>query len=119
MGEMKVKIYFEPEKLAAGKRGNGEIVMSLSNESDSKTFWCECDVHVDSQLSLAMDRDLNEGRTRIGIIKPGGVAEKRVRFYAKHGSIAGKDKVRVTSYAYDEDGAIYERGDTENEIEFL
>ena len=119
MGDIKVRINFNPERIDAGKRGEGEVLIDLSNSSKDKLFWCECDLHIDHQFSLAMDRDLNEGRTRVGIIKPGGAASKRVRFYTKHGSYPGKYKVSVTMYAYDEDGAIAERSDIDTELECM
>ncbi|MEM3841383.1 MAG: hypothetical protein QXN59_01665 [Candidatus Micrarchaeaceae archaeon] len=119
MPDIQVDINFEPKKLAAGKRENGEIVINLTNVSKESIFWCECDVHMDNQFSLAIDRDLTEGRTRIGIIKPGSSSSKRVRFYTKHGSVPGNYKVSVTSYAYGEDGAIAERSDIAKEIEFF
>jgi hypothetical protein len=117
MGDIKVDIGFNPERIEAGKRGEGEVLIGLSNSSKDKLFWCECDVRIDPQFSLAIDRDLSEGRTRIGIIKPGGSANKRVRFYTKQGSYPGKYKVSVTMYAYDEDGAISERSDIDTELE--
>jgi hypothetical protein len=116
MAMVKIDMKFEPEVLANTTRSEITAKLTVSSESE-KEHWCECDITVSPPLSLAPDKTLNLGRTRIGILKKGKKPlEKTVKIYmaphmAKHDYL-----VNVTAYLYDEDGAIAERMDTSQAI---
>lgn len=109
MSSVSISARFEPESLSAYARNEALMSILLSNSSEDKTYWCECDVAVKSPLSLAHDRELNVGRTRVGILKPGRSMEKQIKLYTRPNNFPDDYPVGITVYLYDEDGAISER----------
>ena len=109
MATVSINSKIEPDTLKA--RVNNEAVMhlSLKNEDPEKTYWCECEIKVSPPLSLAHDKELNAGRTRIGILKPNASLEKPIKLYTRPNNFPDEYKFIVTAYVYDEDGAIAER----------
>ena len=100
---------FEPTILKAYARNEASMHITVKNTDATKTYWCECDVSVKAPLSLAHDKELNIGRSRIGILKPGGEREKELRIYTNPNNFPDEYALTVTAYVYDEDGAIAER----------
>ena len=99
----------EPAVLKAYARNEASMHIMLKNTDPVKTYWCECDVAVKAPLSLAHDKELGIGRSRIGILKPGGEREKELRLYTTPNNFPDEYTLTVTAYLYDEDGAIAER----------
>jgi hypothetical protein len=83
--------------------------ITVRNLSDVSTYWCECDVHVASPLSLSHDSEQSLGRMRIGILKPSGIARKQVKIYTRPNNYPDEYTMSVTSFIFDEDAAISER----------
>ncbi len=102
---------FEPEALKAYAKSEPFLILTLKNE-DSSSYWCECDVNVKPPLSLAHDKELNTGRTKVGIVKPNGSLDKKIRLFTRPNNFPDEYPIGVTSYIYDEDGAIAERVET-------
>ena len=109
MAKVEISIKFEPETLKAYSKNEAYLVLSLKNSDDSSAYWCECDVSVRPPLSLTHDKELNAGKTKVGIVKPNGELSKRIRLYTMPNNIPDEYPVSVTSYIYDADGAIAER----------
>ena len=109
MPAVKIETRFEPGSLKVNRRGEVTMHLSISTEDGHKTYWCECDINVKPPLSLAHDKELDLGRTRIGILK--GKQQYRKADTALHrpNSYADTYPVSITAYLYDEDGAIAER----------
>ena len=112
----RVEARFEPSALKANKRNEATLLLTLSSTDSSKIYWCECDIVVNPPLSLAHDKELELGRTRIGILRPGKRIEKQVKIYSKPAVAMDNYPVNVTAYLYDEDGAIAERVESKQEI---
>lgn len=108
MPSAKIETKFEPVSLKANNRNEATMYISLESDSE-KTFWCECDIMVSPPLSLAHDKELNVGRTRIGILRPKGGIGKQVKLYTRPNNFPDDYPVSITTYLYDEDGAIAER----------
>lgn len=115
MGDIDLSIAFEPEQFKAYTRNENEMKLKFNNMG-SGTFWCECEINVASPLSLASDKELNSARTRVGILKSGSALEKRVKLYTRPNNFPDDYKVKITSFLYDEDGAIAERKESEATI---
>lgn len=104
-----VSIRFEPEKLKANARNEATLVLGVENTDEGKDYWCESDVAVKPPLSLAHDIELNMGHARIGILKPKGALEKKIKIYTRPNNFPDTYTVNVTTYIYDEEGVIAER----------
>jgi hypothetical protein len=108
MEDFDVKVGFNPRILESGSRN--EVVMDISVRSqDQKPYWCECDIKVSPPVSLAHDKDLPIGRTRIGIVTSVHALTKQVKIYTSQDVVNGDYQITLTVYMYDEDGAISAR----------
>jgi hypothetical protein len=112
----KIETRFEPMSLKANVKNEATINLSVKLTEGSGTYWCECDIIVKPPLSLAYDKELNIGRTRVGILKPNQKLEKQIKLYTRPNNIPDNYPVLVTLYLYDEDGAIAERMETSEPI---
>ena len=117
MEHIDLSVEFEPAQLKSNAKNEAFLVLKLKNKDGSKTFWCECDVSAQHPLSLAHDKQLELGRTRIGIVTPGKTIEKKVRVYTRPNNFAGSYGLDVTVYAYDEEGVIAERREHHETVE--
>lgn len=109
MATVSISSKLEPAQLKARKNNEAVMHLSVSNSDPAKTYWCECEISVKPPLSLAHDKELNMGRTRIGILKPNGSMEKPIKLYTRPNNYPDDYQVTITAYVYDEDGAIAER----------
>lgn len=112
-----IDVSFSPQKLRAFSRNEVRMEVKLRNLTNNSTFWGECEITVSSPLSLAHDIEMNAGKTRIGILKPGGSAVKAIRLYTRPNNYPDEYKFKITAYVYDEDGAIAERVDKDLGLE--
>jgi len=117
MENIKVGASFKPEKLKAYTKNEGLMLLTFDNSDSSHSYWCECKVDVKSPLSLAHDVELTEGITRVGIIKPKSKLEKQVRFYTRPNNFPDNYDLKVTLFAYDEEGTIAERLESKHTIQ--
>ncbi len=106
----------DPPVLKAFVRNEASVSLSFSNGDDA-IYWCECEVKVAAPLTLAHDRDLKSGMTKVGILKPNGSAEKRIKVYTSSNSFPDTYEVSVTAFLYDETGSIAKRIDHKFGIE--
>lgn len=111
-----VSMRFEPERLKANTRNEAMLVLRIENSDGSKDYWCESEVSVKPPLSLAHDIELNMGKTRIGILKPKGQLEKKIKVYTKPNNFPDTYSVNVTTYVYDEEGVIAERVESKGSV---
>jgi hypothetical protein len=107
---------FEPQVLKAYTRNEVTMYVLSKNTDAEKTYWCECDITVKPPLSLAHDKELSIGRTRIGMLKPSGEKEKQIKLYTNSNNFPDEYKLTITAYMYDDDGAIAERLEQESVI---
>lgn len=117
MSDLSVSTKFIPEKLKAYAKNEVTMVIRLDNANKTNHYWCECDVNVKSPLSLAHDRELDTGRTRMGIVKPEGAIEKQIKVYTRPNNFPDDYAINITAYVYDKDGAISERIELPAKIE--
>jgi hypothetical protein len=106
---VEINAAFEPDTLKAYAKNEAFLVISVKNLHASSSYWCECDVLVKSPLSLAHDRELENGRTRIGIAKPGSSIEKKIKIFTRPNNFPDDYPVGIVAYVYEEDGTIGER----------
>ena len=109
MAIVEVSASFEPATLKAYSKNEAYLVLSLKSLDGAAPYWCECDVTVKPPLSLAHDKELNTGRTKVGIVKPNGSMSKKIRVYTMPNNFPDDYKASVTAYVYGDDGAIAER----------
>lgn len=105
----KLETRFEPEVLAANKKNEATMHLTVTSGENQLNYWCECDILVSHPLSLAPDKELDVGRTRVGILRPNKRIEKQIKLYTRPNNFPDTYNVKVTVYLYDEDGAIAER----------
>ncbi len=104
-----IKMRFEPEKLKANARNEAMLILEVESSDESKSYWCESEVSVKPPLSLAHDIELDMGKTRIGILKPKGKLEKRIKVYTRPNNFPDTYNVSATTFIYDDEGVIAER----------
>ncbi|HIH50564.1 MAG: hypothetical protein ABSE71_02360 [Candidatus Micrarchaeaceae archaeon] len=109
MPVVKIETRFEPSNLKVNTKTEATMYLAVSTEDSHKSYWCECDINVKPPLSLAHDKDLDLGRTRVGILKGKQKIEKQIKIYTRPNSYADTYPISITAYLYDEDGAIAER----------
>lgn len=109
MPNAKVETRFDPVSLKANNKNEATMYVDVQSTNDSKTYWCECDIAVSPPLSLAHDKELNMGHTRIGMLKPKGKLEKPIKLYTRPNNFPDDYPVSITAYLYDDEGAIAER----------
>ena len=119
MPVVSISARFEPEVLKAYTKNEATLYLSLKNAEDKKTYWCECEISVKAPLSLAGDKELGIGRTRVGILAPRGGKEKQVKVYTSSNNFPDDYNVGIIAYVYDEDGAIAERVEQNNSIKCI
>ncbi len=112
-------VIFKPEKLKMNAKNEAFLVLKFTNADNERIFWCETDVSVKHPLSLAFDKELDLGRTRVGILKPNKIAEKKVRIYTRPNNYPGTYSLNITAYIYDEEGVISERLERKAEVECI
>ena len=109
MATVELTAEFEPQVLKAYTKNEVVMKIGMKNLDATRTFWCECDINVKNPLTLAHDKELNVGRTRIGILKPSGSLQKPIRMYTSANNFPDEYPISIVAYVYDEDGAIAER----------
>ncbi len=109
VARVEISLKFEPGELKAYAKTEVFLILTLKNTDGKATYWCECDVTVKPPLSLAHDKELNTGRSKVGILMPNGSLSKRIRLYTMPNNFPDDYQVAVTSFIYDADGAIAER----------
>ncbi len=108
MGNIEIDVSFVPEKLKAFTKNEVQMNIAVKN-SGTEIYWSECDVVLSSPLSLSHDSELNSGRTRIGILKPGQALNRQVKLYTRPNNYPDDYKFSIIAYLYDGDGAVAER----------
>lgn len=84
--------------------------LELSVEShEGGPVWLECDVKTPASLSLAPDRDLQTGRTRLGIASPNKPCLKKIKLFSTPGLMPGDHTVSLVLFAFGPDAVIAER----------
>ena len=99
---------FFPIRMAAYRRGEVELEIAVENSTNDDK-WVECDVVIPEAISLAPDKTLTKGRLRVGIVKPGGRASKKLKIYGGASSYPDDYSVRLTMFGFGRDGVISER----------
>lgn len=116
MDNIELKINFDPQELKQNVKNEFFIILNFSNTNSNLNFWCECDLLVKHPLSLAHDKVLDIGRTRVGIIEPKQSIEKRIKIYTRPNNYPGEYELNLTAYLYDKEGIISERIDRKETI---
>lgn len=109
MPAVSISARYDPSVLKAYTKNEVTMSLSFKNADTAKTYWCECEISVKAPLSLAHDKDLSIGRTRIGILQPGNEKEKQIKLYTGSNNFPDEYALTITAYVYDGDGAIAER----------
>lgn len=99
---------FNPLQIAAGKRSEVEMELIFQNDGEGP-LWVECDITAPPTLSLAPDKEMNAGRTRMGIAIAGGTCSKKVKLYAGAPTFAGAHSISLVVFAYDNEAVISQR----------
>lgn len=105
---LEVSAHFTPLRLTAYMRNEVEMEVTVHNP-DVQPLWLECDVKLPGALSLAPDRQLEGGRSRLGIALPGELVHRKVKIYAGAATYPDEYKIVLTIYAFGPDGVIVTR----------
>ncbi|MDE1865322.1 MAG: hypothetical protein KGH94_01625 [Candidatus Micrarchaeota archaeon] len=112
-----VKIAFEPELVDRSKAGEVNMKMEFCAPAAKKAYWCACEIQVRSPLSLSHDVFLDKVGMRVGILSPSKKSiQKQVKLFSTPSISTNDYLVTVTTYLYDDEGAIEERHDTSEVI---
>ncbi|MFA5382036.1 MAG: hypothetical protein WC356_02640 [Candidatus Micrarchaeia archaeon] len=96
---------FFPIRLIAHTPNNIEMEIVVTNNTD-EIYWIECDVELPDSISLAQDKKLLKGRTRIGIAKPKSKVFKRVKVYGDTNTYPDLYKIKLTAYGFNQESVI-------------
>ena len=99
---------FFPIRLTAFVQNNVEMEITIVNNTE-EIYWVECDVELPDPISLAQDRKLSKGRSRIGIVGPKGRVTNRIKVYGGASSYPEIYKLKLTAYGFDQQGVIHVR----------
>ena len=102
---------FSPIRLTAHTRNEIELEITVKNDGVSPN-WIECDVIVPEAISLASDKLLIKGRTRVGIAIPQGSISKKVRIYGNASTYPDSYLIRLTVFAFGSDGVVAQQQET-------
>ena len=80
MAKVQVAVKFDPQTLKAYSRNEATMHLVFESVDSLKQYWCECEIAMKSPLSLAGDRELDAGRTRVGIVRPNESKSKQVKW---------------------------------------
>ncbi|MGC8670019.1 MAG: hypothetical protein ACP5TL_02610 [Candidatus Micrarchaeia archaeon] len=116
MSIIEIDAHVEPTTLKAYSKNEAILKVNFKNADGERHLWCESEVHVENPLSLAPDRNLQAGKTRIGILHPKSSIEKQVRVYTLPNNFPDDYKYNIITYVYDEEGAIVERVEYSNTV---
>jgi len=103
-----IRASFFPIRLTAFIQSHVEMEVTIINNT-KEIYWLECDVNLPDAISLAPDRKLSKGRSRIGIVGPKGRATKRIKIYGGASSYPDMYKIKITAYGFDQQGTIQVR----------
>lgn len=104
-GSLLIKASFFPIRLIAFSKNNVEIEVTVNNNTED-IYWMECDIELPEALSLASDKKLLKGRSRVGIVGPNANVTKRVKIYGGESSYPDSYSIKLTAYGFDEEGKI-------------
>ena len=117
MATVELKTSFEPEELKAFMKNEFRMKVEFRNHDPEKTYWCESDIVAKAPLSLAHDMPLENGRIRIGLLKPNATINKVVNLYTLPNNFPDSYRINFVVYLYDEDGTISDRIEEASSIE--
>ena len=113
-----IKTSFYPIRLRAHTRNETEMEITVSNNTPNP-LWVECDVKMPEAISLAPDRQLAAGKTRMGIAMPSGKASKKIKIYAGASSYPDTYRIAMTVFAFGQDGVISYRQEARADLRCL
>ncbi|MEM0201805.1 MAG: hypothetical protein QXR73_01335 [Candidatus Micrarchaeaceae archaeon] len=117
MATVELKTSFEPELLRAFMKNEFRMKVEFRNSDPEQMYWCESDIIVKAPLSLAHDMPMENGRMRIGLLKPNSTISKVVNLYTLPNNFPDSYKINFVVYLYDEDGTISDRIEKTTSIE--
>jgi hypothetical protein len=109
MATVELKTSFEPEELKAFMKNEFRMKVEFRNHDPEKMYWCESDIVAKAPLSLAHDMPLENGRIRIGLLRPNSTINKVVNLYTLPNNFPDSYRINFVVYLYDEEGTISSR----------
>jgi len=109
---------FYPIRLTAYARNEVEMEVALTNNG-VQPLWFECDVKLPAAISLAPDKQLSSGRSRLGIALPGSLVKKKIRIYGGAASYPDTYRIMLTIFAFGSDGVIFSREERRADLRCL
>jgi hypothetical protein len=113
-----IKTSFYPIRIMAHQRNEVELEVDVLNTAASP-LWIECDIKLPEAISLAPDRILTSGKTRMGIVIPGKSIKKKIKIYAGAQSYPDTYRIAYTIFAFGPDGVIAYRQDGKTDLRCL
>ncbi|MEM0154210.1 MAG: hypothetical protein QW814_00020 [Methanothrix sp.] len=109
MATVELKTSFEPKLLKAFMKNEFKMKVEFRNSNPERMYWCESDIIAKAPLSLAHDMPMENGRIRVGLLKPNSTMNKVVNLYTLPNNFPDNYRINFVVYLYDEDGAISDR----------
>ena len=97
-----------PISLKAMRRSEVELEITIENKGE-KLLWVDIDVSTPPEISLSNLKDLHNGRLEYGIIKPGKIKVKHLKFFSGAKTAKYEYSIPMLIMAFDEDAVIAER----------
>ena len=117
MATVELKTSFEPEELRAFMKNEFRMKVEFRNSDPERMYWCESDIIAKAPLSLAHDMPMENGRIRIGLLRPNSTVNKVVNLYTLPNNFPDSYRINFVVYLYDEDGTISDRIEEASSIE--
>ncbi len=109
---------FYPIRIKAHMRNETEMEITAGNNT-AGPLWIECDVKLPEAISLAPDRQLSSGKTRMGIALPSSALKKKIKIYAGASSYPDTYRIAITIFAFAQDGVIAYRQEARADLRCL
>ena len=116
MPEINATLDILPEKIKPFAFKELDMSLKVDTKEEGR-YWLECIFDVPTPLSLAPDKELQNGKVLIGILDKENPREKKVKICAANDVYPDTYKIRATLFVYDSDGAIAERKEYAKELE--
>jgi hypothetical protein len=112
---LKITPRFYPVRVIAFIKNETEMDISVENKG-SETYWVETDVILPDELSLSDEKQLKNGRLRVGMILPNETKTSRCKIYANSQTCPGLYRIGIIGYSFNKEGIIARKDEAKTEL---
>ncbi|MGC8662300.1 MAG: hypothetical protein ACP5RT_00750 [Candidatus Micrarchaeia archaeon] len=107
-----------PTEIPAFRKNEVNFSVKFGIDNSTGPYWLEAIISVPHPLSLAPDRQLNDGKMNVGILA-GDNKEKKFKVFSNNNIYPNTFTIKITALAYDTDGAVAAREEAKYELDCI